>query len=65
MSGGMVTWWVYVRRSLWYWKFVEFGTEKMAARPFIRPAFEAMKMDALERMRQYAAARIEKEAGKR
>jgi hypothetical protein len=37
----------------------------MAARPFIRPAFEAMKMAALERMRQYAAARIEKEARKR
>lgn len=23
----------------WYWRFVEFGTSKMAARPFLRPAF--------------------------
>ncbi len=65
MSKGMVTWWVYIRKSLWYWKFVEFGTQKMTARPFIRPAYESMKMAAIERMRQYAAARIEKEAGKR
>ena len=26
-----------------YWRFVEFGTSKMAARPFMRPAFEARK----------------------
>ena len=65
MANGMVTWWVYIRKSLWYWKFVEFGTQKMSARPFIRPAYESMKMAAIERMRQYAAARIEKEAGKR
>jgi HK97 gp10 family phage protein len=24
----------------WYWRFVEFGTEKDAARPFLRPAME-------------------------
>lgn len=32
------------------WRFVEFGTVKMAARPFLRPAFEAKKMDAVEAM---------------
>ncbi|MGL6245644.1 HK97-gp10 family putative phage morphogenesis protein [Pseudomonas sp.] len=26
----------------YYWKFVEFGTKKMAAQPFIRPAAEAL-----------------------
>lgn len=24
----------------WYWRLIEFGTEKMAARPFMRPALE-------------------------
>ena len=32
----------------WYWRFLEFGTVKMAARPFLRPAFEARKMDAVK-----------------
>lgn len=31
-----------------YWKFLEFGTVKMAARPFLRPAFESMKMEAVK-----------------
>lgn len=32
-----------------YWRFVEFGTSKMAARPFMRPAFEAKKEPAVRR----------------
>lgn len=31
----------------WYWGFVEFGTVKMAAHPFMRPAFEATKNRAV------------------
>ncbi len=30
-----------------YGRFVEFGTSKMAARPFLRPAFDAGKDEAL------------------
>jgi HK97 gp10 family phage protein len=30
-----------------YWRFVEFGTEKMKATPFLRPAFEQEKEAAL------------------
>lgn len=30
-----------------YWRFVELGTSKMAARPFLRPAFEAKKMESI------------------
>lgn len=30
-----------------YWRFVEFGTSKMSARPFLRPAFEAKKVAAV------------------
>lgn len=31
-----------------YWRFVEFGTSKMAARPFLRPAFTAKKEEAAQ-----------------
>ncbi|EPJ3801829.1 HK97-gp10 family putative phage morphogenesis protein [Morganella morganii] len=31
-----------------YWWFVEFGTSKMAAKPFMRPGFEAKKEAAAE-----------------
>lgn len=57
-----VEYWVYVSRKFWYWRFVEFGTSKIPAKPFLRPAFEAMKSRALDRIRDYLAARIEKEA---
>jgi HK97 gp10 family phage protein len=53
-------------RSLdaYYWRFVEFGTEKMAARPFMRPAFEAKKNAAIEAIRSYMAERIPREVEK-
>ncbi len=35
----------------YYWRFLEFGTERMAARPFLRPAFEAKKEEAAMRFR--------------
>lgn len=31
-----------------YWRHVELGTSKMAARPFLRPAFEARKFEAVK-----------------
>lgn len=37
----------FVDGTAFYWLFLEFGTEKMAARPFLRPAFESRKEDAL------------------
>lgn len=37
-----------VHRDSFYWKFLEFGTQKMAAKPFLRPAFEANKEAAVE-----------------
>jgi HK97 gp10 family phage protein len=48
-------------QDAYYWRFVEFGTSKMAARPFLRPAFEQAKMVAVERLRDYMAARIARE----
>lgn len=32
-----------LRGDAYYWWFVEFGTEKMTAHPFLRPAFESGK----------------------
>jgi HK97 gp10 family phage protein len=53
-----------VARDSFYWRFVEFGTSKMSAKPFMRPAFDTQKEKAVERIREYLAARIEKEATK-
>lgn len=49
-------------KDAYYWRFVEFGTVKMAAKPFLRPAFEAKKLEAVEAIRRYMAERIAREA---
>lgn len=38
----------YNPRDPFYWRFIEFGTSKMPARPFLRPAFEQSKAKAAE-----------------
>lgn len=43
-----------------YWRFVEFGTSRMRPRPFLRPAFERKKREAIEAFREKLADRIEK-----
>lgn len=47
-----------------YWVFNEFGTAKMPAAPFLRPAFESKKYDALKRFEDHAKKRVVKEAEK-
>lgn len=47
-----------------YWRFVEFGTSKMAARPFLRPAFESRKLQAANEIKDALRIRIEREANK-
>lgn len=44
--------------------FVEFGTRFMSARPFMRPAFESKKMEALNRLGESLGEQIEKAAKK-
>ena len=51
-------------QDAWYARFVEFGTAKMAARPFLRPAFEARKGDAVAAIKDYLARRIPLEVAK-
>lgn len=46
-SPGRVEVRVGVKEKLWYGVFPEYGTSKMAARPFMRPAFDARKAEAL------------------
>lgn len=46
-----------------YWKFLEYGTQKMPARPFIRPAYDSKKQEALAVMRLRLWAAIAKGLG--
>lgn len=43
----------------WYWHFVEFGTEKMDPRPFLRPAFESHKGIAVSIFTRELAREVE------
>ena len=51
-------------QDAFYAYFVEYGTAKMTAKPFLRPAFEATKDEALQAMMAKLKERIEQEAGK-
>ncbi len=51
-------------QDAWYWHFVEFGTRKMRARPFLRPALEARRREAGQAMKDRLSERIEMEASK-
>lgn len=43
-----------------YGRFVEFGTSKMAANPFIRPAYDAARAKALQAVQERMAAEVKK-----
>ena len=47
-----------------YWRFLEFGTSKLPARPFLRPAFDARKEAAVAQIRDSLKSGIEREARK-
>jgi HK97 gp10 family phage protein len=51
-------------QDAFYATWVEFGTSKMAAKPFLRPAFEAKKNEAVDAMAAYIAKRFPDEAKK-
>lgn len=51
-----------MHKDSFYWKFLEFGTAKMAARPFMRPAYEAEKEAAVDAIGAELDKRIQKEA---
>lgn len=51
-------------KDAYYGRFVEFGTSKMPARPFLRPAFEALKDQALQKFKNELARQISVKAKK-
>jgi len=52
------------KNSGWYAHFIEFGTSKISAKPFMRPAFEQSNNESLEASKKYIAERIPKELAK-
>lgn len=48
--------------SPFYWRFLEFGTKKMRARPFMVPAWEATQREALETITNNLKQGLEKVA---
>lgn len=48
----------------WYAHFVEFGTVKQTAQPFMRPAFEKKGDKTIDFTRDYMRKRIDKELAK-
>jgi HK97 gp10 family phage protein len=46
VTGKLATYMVTFNQKAWYARLIECGTSKMAARPFIRPAYEAKKQEA-------------------
>lgn len=47
----------------YYWRFLEFGTVKRPASPFLRPGFENNKNKAVEEMKKVLERRIKKAEG--
>ncbi|TLP41040.1 HK97-gp10 family putative phage morphogenesis protein [Arcobacter arenosus] len=47
-----------------YAHMIEFGTSKMSAQPFMRPAFENQDNQSIEAAKKYMAKRIDKEVEK-
>ncbi len=52
------------KKGGFYGKFVEFGTKKMSAHPFLRPAFEKKGEDSISSAKEYMRKRIDKEIAK-
>ena len=52
------------KSKAFYGRFVEFGTQKMAARPFLRPALEAKRREAAQAMKERLQQRVALEAKK-
>lgn len=56
----------YRRRGMdaWYWWYLEFGTSRMDAKSFMRPAFDSTKTEQIEALRVRLAADIARIAAK-
>lgn len=48
------------KKKAFYGAFVEFGTSKTAAQPFLRPSYDARRAAALSAVKQVMAAQLQK-----
>lgn len=48
------------KKNSFFWRFLEFGTSKMKAKPFMRKAFESSKQDAVDKFMERLQANIDK-----
>lgn len=46
------------QKGAYYWHFLEFGTVRQPAQPFIRPAFDAVKDEALDEFKRHLTAGV-------
>ena len=51
---------IYVSGKAYYWYFVENGTSKMAATPFLRPAVDSMHEEGVNKFKEKWKAEIDK-----
>lgn len=52
------------RKNGWYGRFVEFGTSKTSAKPFMRPAIERTANETVKVAQEYMKKRIDRELAK-
>jgi len=53
-----------IKKGGWYAHFVEYGTAKMPAHPFMRPAVEKMASETIKSAQEYMRKRVDKELEK-
>lgn len=53
-----------IKKGGWKAHFLEFGTSKMAAHPFVRPAYESKGLETINVAKDYMEKRIDKEIAK-
>lgn len=51
---------IYFRKIGFYWRFLEYGTPRMAAKPFVRNSFDENRMIALERFKKRLKQNVDK-----
>ena len=54
---------IYVAGKAYYWWFIENGTSKMAAAPFLRPAADSKHEEGIEKFKEKLKAEIDKVTG--
>ncbi|MDE2103673.1 MAG: HK97 gp10 family phage protein [Patescibacteria group bacterium] len=51
---------VLIGSKAFYWRFLEYGTVRLGARPFARPTWDAVKYVIVDKLAAYARARFDR-----